>query len=359
MERIVRNVVVGVGSIGSQHARHLRDAGHDVFTVDVSGAADGGRVSDVGEAASVDAWVVATPTASHLGVVREILSVAPEARILLEKPACHHEDLSELADCLRQHPGSRVIVNDVYGLSPAVRSFIDELEPVQSNDPISKIIIEFTKNRQQDVANGRFVDTEYGDAGYEWFHMLSLLGRLLPRPQFEAYLKVSPGVVTPEIRTRVVLDGKNLVEIDLYASVRGQIAFGQIAGSTFSSPEARRIVQSGHIPYGSELRYRIVHVLMRSGASKTLVFEPEYKYSEDYKNVHVIRGRGFPEHRYIRVSTNHFKHAVIAQIDRLMGAGAQTDLREAEHFYMAMLARWVRTSAALSNSSDRREFVHV
>ncbi|WP_232376285.1 dTDP-4-dehydrorhamnose 3,5-epimerase family protein [Amycolatopsis aidingensis] len=59
-----------------------------------------------------------------------------------------------------------MIVNDVYAHSRAVRVFAKLVRSASAGDAVRRITIEFTKNRELDVANGRFVDTGYGEVGW-------------------------------------------------------------------------------------------------------------------------------------------------------------------------------------------------
>jgi predicted dehydrogenase len=84
----MRVAVLGLGSIGSRHARNLLALGHDVVGFDPRPPADGEawtRAGSAGEAlASAEAAVVATPTSMHA----EDAALALEHRlpVLVEKP---------------------------------------------------------------------------------------------------------------------------------------------------------------------------------------------------------------------------------------------------------------------------------
>ena len=282
-------VIVGVGKIGAQWASAFRQAGHLVSTVDRRGGADWDDVARVPEPSSVDAWVVAVPTAAHLSVVEEILRRQPDARILLEKPACYPAELTGLLWTVRRHPRARIIVNDVYSYSEVVRRFAESVREHSELDPIKKITVEFTKNRELDVANGRFVDTQYGEAGYEGFHMLSILRSILPADAYRSYLHTVPLSVTAEMRVRTV--AARLPEIELYTSSAGVIAHAGLAGFAFSSGVADHLASSV-VPYGSDFRYRFADVELDSGKHVTLVFEPFFGSAADYKNMHAVYVHG-------------------------------------------------------------------
>jgi hypothetical protein len=383
----MRIAVLGAGATGARYATQLRADGHRVVVLDSAGSARSGGARSGGFRAAggpgsgpgpeaalglgsvdpgmVDVWAVATPTPTRLGLLRGLLRLDPAARVLLEQPACSPADLPALADTAHAHPRARIAVNDVYGHSSAVRRFAEVVAAVAEREPggdrMARITVEFTKNRERDVEHGRFVDTEYGAAGYEWFHMLSILRAILPPAGYAAYLGGTPEQIAPEMR--VVMNGRpGLPEIALHASTHGRIGFPGAACFAFSYPLARRRISRGHIPYGSELRYRFAEVEFVSGARVTLVFEPRYQTAKDYRNVHTVHVRdaagaprggsaagwaGRAAHRAYPLAVNQLREALAAQLaaltapDRTPAAGPAdraAGLRPAEHRHLAMLA---------------------
>ncbi|MER7466795.1 Gfo/Idh/MocA family oxidoreductase [Streptomyces sp. NPDC097981] len=195
----MRVAIIGVGRIGGLHVGNLRAAGHRTVTVDRRSEADFRDVREVPDTlvAQIDAWVVSTPTRLHLHTLRQILTRASAARVLLEKPAVIPSELAALARTLAEYPDARVVVNNVYANSSAVHRLAGAVRRLSATDPIRRITIEFTKNRLSDVAAGRFVDTDYGEVGYEWFHMLAILQKLLDPEDYSAYLATPrPGITS-------------------------------------------------------------------------------------------------------------------------------------------------------------------
>nr|WP_042187140.1 Gfo/Idh/MocA family oxidoreductase [Kibdelosporangium sp. MJ126-NF4]CEL17836.1 hypothetical protein [Kibdelosporangium sp. MJ126-NF4]CTQ90940.1 hypothetical protein [Kibdelosporangium sp. MJ126-NF4] len=332
----MRIVIVGIGSIGSRHLGCCEQAGHQVVTVDGKGVADCDRMARVPEPSGVDAWVVATPTGTHLPVFKEILRHQPDARVLLEKPACYPAELPDLTRLLQQHPRCRVVVNDVYAYSKAVRRFAEAVRRFSEFDPIRKITVEFTKNRELDVANGRFVDTQYGEAGYEFFHMLSIVRSILPGDRYQVYLRTEPVLITGEMRVRI--SPTNAPELEMYASSRGVVGFPGLADFAFSSTAAKHYLARSRIPYGVDMRYRVADVELCSGKHVTLVFEPLYGTAVDYKNKHIVYVHDGDSRYQLTISGNHFKEAVLTQLDLLRHADEGTAvIRLAEHQCMACL----------------------
>ncbi|QIS03364.1 hypothetical protein F5X71_14470 [Nocardia brasiliensis] len=332
----MRIAVIGLGMIGARHAEYFGQAGHEVVTVDRRGGADFDHLAAVPDPSEVAAWVVATPTATHLPVVTEILRGRPDARILLEKPACYPAELPDLARLGRQYPQARIIVNDVYAYSAAVRQFAESVREFGRADEPKKITIEFTKNREHDIANGRFVDTRYGEAGYEFFHMLSILRSILPPERYRRYLRTEPVSITPEMRVRT--RATDLPEIELYASSKGDIGHADLAGFAFPGDLARDCLRHSLVPYGAEFRYRFADVELASGRHVTLVFEPHFGVAHDYKNLHAVYIRDAVMRQQFTLCGNHFKEGLLIQLDLLCGTVTPVPpMRLPEHRFMAAL----------------------
>jgi hypothetical protein len=261
-------VVVGCGKIGNLYRQYLENFGFEVFTVDANPlkqpqARDIGQVpSHLRERTAI--WIVCLPTVSHYSAVSEILGKSPNAKILIEKPICAPSQLAMMEALLGKFSEARIAISDTYAASPVVQEFMDLISGY--GVPARSLSIELTKNRGLDEINGRFVDTDYGDFGYEGFHLLSLR---------DSVLNLVP-----------VPEGN----VHLFSSVRGQIRFPDLRGSRlYKSLEARQQIQKRTIPMGSEFRFRIVEVEFRDNVTASLAFEPYFgQAGVDSKNTHVI-----------------------------------------------------------------------
>jgi predicted dehydrogenase len=84
--------VIGFGSIGSRHARILRDFGHDVYVVSARENKDFPRLSSLAELLkfhSPEYLVIASPTSRHLEDLSELSRQRFNGLILVEKPLIH------------------------------------------------------------------------------------------------------------------------------------------------------------------------------------------------------------------------------------------------------------------------------
>ena len=84
--------VIGFGSIGSRHARILRDFGHDVYVVSARENKDFPRLSSLADLLkfhSPEYLVIASPTSQHIEDLSELSRQRFNGLILVEKPLFH------------------------------------------------------------------------------------------------------------------------------------------------------------------------------------------------------------------------------------------------------------------------------
>ncbi|MEV6982961.1 hypothetical protein AB0M95_17090 [Sphaerisporangium sp. NPDC051017] len=164
-------------------------------------------------------------------MLRSILTHDPQARILLEKPACQGHEIGELTGLLGEHPNARIVITDQYQHARALDVAAGLLDTYEPGTPISHIGVTFTKDRSADIAGGRFVDRSYGVLGYEWLHMLAVLRRLLPAKAFDTYLAAHPRQATlraiydPRLFVSALTEhstlrtGEHLLHLELHSSI--------------------------------------------------------------------------------------------------------------------------------------------
>ena len=79
-------VVVGLGSIGTRHARVLRELGLRVATVSRREGGDYGSIAHAVATAHPDYVVIATETARHAENLQELAQTGFDGKVLVEKP---------------------------------------------------------------------------------------------------------------------------------------------------------------------------------------------------------------------------------------------------------------------------------
>ena len=158
-----RACVVGYGVAGRLHADILDALGADVTVVDPGSPAEhnGRRVLRTGVddvpsslATATDVWSVCTPTGQHLAALRAILARDPAARVLVEKPACHGHEIDEFTTLLAAYPQARVMLNNQYEHSVALRRLVAAIGRFAPDAPIDGVTVRFTKDRRGDISAG-------------------------------------------------------------------------------------------------------------------------------------------------------------------------------------------------------------
>jgi len=136
----------------------------------------------------IKAWFICTPTATHLDVLNRILNKFPYSRVMIEKPACKRQQISQLWQVSHKLRLSNIWINNHYaecinlGLA---RDFLNT-----NHFSPKKIVIDFCKNRANDVSNGRYIDEDFMLWGYEGFHMLYIASKLLSTPDADDFLNM-------------------------------------------------------------------------------------------------------------------------------------------------------------------------
>lgn len=113
-------LVVGLGNMGSRHARVLRELGHEVVTVDpVAPEADYRNLAPVAAEFDVEAACVAVPIPWLAHVAIEVMETFSPARVLVEKPGA--ETAESLAAVARaaQRNGCRLAIGYTERHNPA------------------------------------------------------------------------------------------------------------------------------------------------------------------------------------------------------------------------------------------------
>lgn len=310
--------IVGLGNVGRLHGAILSAQGRPFIGVDPNPAADCFRSFDELPRPIRDQigfWHICTPTGLHLSVVRRILEFNERARLLIEKPICQRDQLSAMRSVLACCPEARVLVNEQYRYSAALHWLRSTREKRSHAAPIH-IEIEMSKNRQSDVANGRFVDNQAGVFGYEWPHLTTALSVLLTADEFDEFLG-TPGVLGeaiaietewPPLTASETVRLSNHLEVRLYSSVGGHVllrdedafkAYG-LCGDDGSAAQ---------IAWDDPLRYRVARIRTPCHEAK-VIFEPRSVMSEDRRNFHLCKTSSGGRTAELFVESNHFASAI-------------------------------------------------
>ncbi|MFI2204726.1 NAD(P)-dependent oxidoreductase [Streptomyces sp. NPDC020192] len=258
--------VVGYGAAGRLHAQILAEHGASLTIVDPKhqdlpkayrGFPNGLEEMPAAVRSTIGLWSVCCPTADHLPVLRTILAKEPEARILLEKPACQGHEIDAFTALLASHNNARFVVTDQYQHARALDVLTNLMARLEPGTEPDYVAVTFTKDRTGDVAQGRFVDRSYGVLGYEWLHMLAVLRRILPAEAAAAYLAQQPqhaelwATYDPRLFVSALTERTNLT----YGATRLRIELtSSIATPTVVLGSTPRTATSGTGPWRQGLR---------------------------------------------------------------------------------------------------------
>lgn len=279
--------IVGFGKIGRLHAALLGGMGWRVVTVDPKGPNEGASANRATFAAvdsipptmvaDIRLWVICAPTDLHLDCLKQVVRVAPEGRVVVEKPACNSDQIDEFEELLHAHPRLRLTINEQYAFSRLGARMREAVRRAKA--PLEDVYIEFTKNRSADRAGGRFVDRDYGILGYEWTHILTLLSTIIDHGVWRRYLDVHPRQISPSdasswphlgrYQEETVL-GKGLPTIRLYTAIDGTINWLQPSIAQEARPDD---IRAARISERSQFRYRVVS-LRAGNVRATAQFPP-------------------------------------------------------------------------------------
>jgi len=182
-------LVLGYGKIGRIKASIWKSLGRDVYIYEPSNAKqkdiliDGHKV--YGDTPLEEGWIadISTPAGQHTNSLKWILDSgqAMPAKILVEKPLVSSiTEMDELEALIATDDGKsirgRVMLNETYYQSAVLDKLCRKLE--KGDSQILSISIELSKNRLEDIGNGRFTDSSLGPVGIEVPHMLAILQKL-------------------------------------------------------------------------------------------------------------------------------------------------------------------------------------
>lgn len=117
-----------------------------------------------------DFWDICVSTDFHLDILTAIISLDPNANIIVEKPICHFSQIKALRNILGNFQG-KIVINENY-VSSNITKNVKELVTSLNFKP-TRIISEMSKNRISDITKGRFLDWESFAFGYEGSHMIT------------------------------------------------------------------------------------------------------------------------------------------------------------------------------------------
>ncbi len=185
-------LIIGYGTMGNIKAALWRSLGFDVYVHDSSFADHLPRNVQYPVVKSIRQFMmmhasdsiidIVTPNGTHIGVLDEvcaaaITSSAVQYTVLVEKPFYStNDERLRFLKLSYDFSNIHVVVSENYFASVGLRKLYDVIESALSQGKsIAKLEINFSKNRLNDIAQGRFYDEELGPYGIELPHMIACL----------------------------------------------------------------------------------------------------------------------------------------------------------------------------------------
>lgn len=200
-------------------------------------------------------WDICVPHEDHLPVMKKIIQLDPQARILVEKPVCMSHQIPELLELLKNFKG-KIVVNENY-LNSEVTQSVKKIAFDTLHMTPHRIVVEMDKNRTADFLRGRYTDPE-GAFKYEGPHMLTILQAVLDQLKIE--LPQTPHLISYE---PLHLPNKTL---NHQGSAHFNFRVRELSIELFSSMNGK--IQNHYPPYTRDsisenetgLRYRILAI---------------------------------------------------------------------------------------------------
>lgn len=176
-----------------------------------------------------DIYEICVPTQRHCEYITRLAINDPNVTIVCEKPlASNFRDLALTISTAGRNFNTNYVYSENYAASSLVhkaKSLIEKYKLV----PL-KAIIEFSKDRRDDIAKGRFVDTDLEGFGIELPHMLTALQIL--GLGFDTIVSALTTDLVCEDKTylrqgNISVKGysQNRVSLEMYQSLDGKINF--------------------------------------------------------------------------------------------------------------------------------------
>ena len=215
----------------------------------------------------VELWDICVPDESHLPAMRDILE-RDFKKILVEKPICQPSQIPAMEKLLEDFTDAKICVEETYASSQVVATIRDMCEKYHIFHP--HIVMEQSKNRGQDIVNGRFIDKELGVFALEVPHSLSAIAgtgdKRGPAAIQEVLLEdmtLPSGEILPrQGKGRISYIAEDGCQVEICSAMNGDVFY--------PLPELNAPTT---IPFGDPTRYRIM--ILREGKYKIIgQFEP-------------------------------------------------------------------------------------
>jgi len=217
----------------------------------------------------VDLWDICIPDESHVPIMEYVLGIGFK-NILVEKPICVPSQTERLENLLRKFPEAQICVEETYTSSEVVRIVREQSEQCGMTHP--RILMEQSKNRMQDIINGRFIDKELGVFALEVPHSLTAVAATGEKRRPSSVRDCDVLLEAMELPSGEMLPRQGWGAISYFTEDGCEVEICSAMDGKVLHPLSE-IDAPTNIPFGSPIRYRIL--ILEEGNTKIIgQFEP-------------------------------------------------------------------------------------
>jgi len=266
-------LIVGVGKIGKVKSNIYKKygfhvTGYDTKHVNIVGGTFDTFLTDnqiTSMTKCFDVIDISVPTEFHLSVLDTVFKQFPNTLCLIEKPlVASGQEIQAIKELLARHNPQKLLYSENYVFSTALKFARNYIKKTKAS--ITKIELEFSKDRTIDMNAGRFLDARLDGFGIEVPHMLAIL----------EFLEVSPNKVI-SVETKNYSKSVNyskvysLIDIKLQAEGNREIRLVQSLNGKCILHNRVFIQPNATVPNST---YRIAEIHLSNGDSLYIQFEP-------------------------------------------------------------------------------------
>lgn len=261
-----------------------------------------------------DFWDICTPNKDHYSAIEQIIALDNNANILVEKPVCELEQIPSL-EKLMAHFKGKLVVNENYKSSSVTAKVVEMIEKYGLTN--FEVSVEFTKNRVQDVAGGRFLDKALGAFGYEGPHMITVVAglgegfvpNLIERSSLDDMVLPDGKIMNNQGTAYTFYTTQNNANVHFYTSMVGEVG---IKIPQFNPPKS--------IPAeDTKTRYRVLKIKGPNEVTIAAQYEPIAGFNRSEGRVYVVDASGNVVEKHEPIADNTMAKHLAAAADYFSG----------------------------------------
>lgn len=207
---------------------------------------------------------ICSPTKFHIKNLKEILEFKEIANIIIEKPIANNLKEAKEAICLqKKFPKVKIFINENYRFSSALELAKTLIKKYGLES--GSFYCEFSKNRNKDIKNGRFVDNKLHGLDIEFPHMISIAQLL----GFDLFIPVNSLLTVKRLPKEINNFFYNEAQFTYKAHFKNKVKLIQNLDGRIYFKDEYLINQNEKIGL-----YRIIKIENKAGTSLHIRFDP-------------------------------------------------------------------------------------